>query len=114
MRSVCTANPKPAMNFHGIFSVALMCLFLMSCASQTMKQYMGKDIKEVYFEHGQPANEFFLEDGKRVYQFYWGESSSGSALGRKGGCLLSYITQYDGERDRWIVVDYKYPDRLIC
>lgn len=95
--------------------LSVFCSLVVSgCASQVMKQYVGKDIREVYMEHGKPANEFDMADGQRVFQFYWGESSSGSPLGMKGGCLLNYITKRDEVNNTWIVIDYKYPDRIVC
>jgi len=98
-----------------LFILVVSVAFLFSgCASQVMKQHIGQDIREAFIEHGKPINEFDLADGKRVFQFNWGESSSGSSLGVKGGCLLSYITKRNNANTAWIVVDYKYPDRLIC
>jgi hypothetical protein len=96
--------------------IILLSVFLLvgGCASSVMKQYVGKDIREVYLEHGKPNNEFNLQNGQRVFQFNWGESSAGSPYGQKGGCLLSYITERDEKNDTWIVVEYKFPNRLIC
>ena len=103
---------------HRLATKTAVMLFVVimtvGCASSVMKQYMGKDIREVYLEHGKPSNEFVMADGRKVFQFHWGESSAGSAYGRKGGCLLSYITKRDETNDTWVVVEYKYPDRLIC
>ncbi len=99
---------------HRIILIVACTLMVSGCVSQLMKQYVGKDIREVYMEHGKPANEFDMADGRRVFQFYWGESSSGSPFGRKGGCLLNYITKRDEANNTWIVVDYKYPDRMVC
>ncbi len=65
-------------------------------------------------EHGKPTNTFVLADGRKVFQFNWGESSVGSPYGMKGGCLLNYITEEDATGESWVVVDIKYPDRLIC
>ena len=89
-------------------------LLVSGCASQVMKQYVGKDIREVYIEHGKPANEFDLDNGQRVFQFNWGESSAGSPYGRKGGCLLSYFATRNDKNNSWTVVKYKYPDRIFC
>jgi len=97
-----------------IVIAALVALTIAGCASQVMKQYIGKDIRQVYLEHGKSVNEFDLDDGNRVFQFYWGESSAGSKAGMKGGCLLSYITTRNNQNSSWTVVDIKYPDRLVC
>lgn len=93
-----------------IFLVAI----LSGCVSSVMAKYVGKDIREVFIEHGKPIHTFDLEDGRRVFQFRWGESSAGSSVGRKGGCLISYITVPNEKNDSWIVDEYRYPDRLIC
>lgn len=101
--------------------ILTLSLLIAGCASSVMKQYMGKDIREVFVEHGKPVNEFVMADGRRVFQFNWGESSAGSPLGMKGGCLLmkggcllSYFTERDEPNDRWVVVEYRYPDRMFC
>ena len=94
--------------------ILTVSFLIAGCASDVMKQYMGKDIRELFIEHGKPSNEFVLADGRRVFQFSWGESSAGSQLGMKGGCLLSYITERDDPNDRWVVVEYRYPDRMFC
>lgn len=99
---------------RSILSIGLLAFLIASCASQVMEKYIGKDICEVYLEHGKPANEFMLGDGRRVFQFYWGESSAGSPYGHKGGCLLSYITKRDNAAGTWTVVETKYPDRIVC
>jgi hypothetical protein len=95
-------------------SMLVIIVALAGCASGVMKQYVGKDIREVYMEHGKPANTFDMDDGRRVFQFNWGESSSGSPYGQKGGCLLSYITRATPANNSWIVEEYRYPERLVC
>lgn len=94
---------------------AIVTAFMITgCVSTMMKKYVGKDIREVYMEHGKPSNEFVMKDGRRVFQFNVGESSAGSPYGLKDGCLISYITTRDEPNNSWVVVDYRYPDRLIC
>ncbi|WP_372376335.1 hypothetical protein ACDI35_08680 [Xanthomonas axonopodis pv. cajani] len=46
--------------------------FLAGCASTEMKQYVGKDIREVILVNGPPINELDMEDGVRAFQFKWG------------------------------------------
>ena len=107
-----------------------------------MKQFVGKDVREVVISDGAPTNIFDLGDGRRVFQFYWGGGTyavpgrvqgyslstvigntvytSGSALVtpprviESRGCLISYIANWDQELNGWIVAEIRYPKRLVC
>ena len=49
-----------------IILIVACTLIISGCVSQVMKQYVGKDIREVYMEHGKPINEFDMADGRRA------------------------------------------------
>lgn len=122
--------------------LGLLLLMVAGCVSTHMQQFIGEDIREVVISDGQPVNAFDYGSGRRVFQFYWGGGSyvvpgvtrtSGSAysLGSSvygsattlstppqivssQGCLTSYITRWNDEREGWIVEEIRYPQRLAC
>jgi hypothetical protein len=49
-------------------------LFLSGCASQILKSYVGKDIKEAILDYGPPIN--VLELSKTQKAFQWADTSS--------------------------------------
>jgi hypothetical protein len=113
-----------------------------ACVSTHMKQYVGKDIREVVLDSGPPINVFDLGDGTRAFQFRWGGGSyvvpqttttigsvtavgnnawyqqnsitSGGGVITSEGCVISYITTWSDERKGWVVSSYRYPDQLVC
>ena len=113
-------------------------ILLTACVSTHMKQYVGRDIREVMVDGGEPANVFDMGDGRRAFQFYWGggtfavpqtTTTTGSVVGNSvylssttlpggvvhsPGCLITYFARYDDGGDAWIVSDIAYPDRLVC
>jgi hypothetical protein len=112
------------------------------CASTHMKQYVGKDVREIVINSGAPENAFDLGDGRRVFQFRWGGGTfvvpqtttfsgstsaignsawySGSAITTGGGvvsspgCLLSYIATWDSAASSWVVDEVRVPKQLVC
>src|SRR5690554_4707351 len=52
--------------------IALFSVFLLGCVSTHMKQYLGKDIREVVLDSGPPVNAIDMEGGVRAFQFMWG------------------------------------------
>lgn len=113
-----------------------VALLLAGCASQFAKSYLGKDVVALELENGKPANIVELPDGRRSYQYYWGggtfvvpgsTTSTVNVVGRTAivntatspgavissqGCLINFIAER--QNDRWIVVDAKWPERLVC
>jgi len=120
----------------------VLTILLTGCASTHMKQYMGQDIREVIIESGPPMNAFDMGDGQRAFQFLWGGGTvalpqittgsgqvtaignaawySGTAITSGGGvyhsdgCVLTYLTRWDESRHGWVVVAYRYPQRMFC
>ncbi|MFT6461403.1 MAG: hypothetical protein ACJA0Y_000899 [Maricaulis maris] len=112
------------------------------CASTHMEQFVDQDIREVVMVDGPPENVFDFGPARRVFQFRWGGGSyvlpeSSTMRGQayrigstvyghattssiparqitSDGCLLSYITEWDANREGWIVRETRYPDRLVC
>lgn len=122
--------------------IIVLSLGINGCASTHMKQYVGSDIRDVLIHEGKPENVFDYQENRRVFQFYWGGGTvpipsattvtgygtvtnssvyttstaitTGGGEVHSKGCLLSYIAEWNETRNGWIVVDYKYPDRLAC
>ena len=122
------------------FSLAL--LMLVGCASTHMKQYMGKDIREVILDSGPPINAMDMENGVRVFQFRWGGGSftvpqtttttgtvtgygntawlNSSSITHGGGtytsegCVITYMTTWSEARKTWVVTSYRFPKQLVC
>jgi len=117
--------------------IPILLLLLSACVSTEMKGYVGKDIREVILTNGQPMGVMDMGDGSRAFQFMWGGSSqtavtsnsttqvNGDWLGKasvqssgsavvSSGCVISYIAQWDDTRKSWVVVDYRYPNKIVC
>ncbi|OJW28717.1 MAG: hypothetical protein BGO51_19845 [Rhodospirillales bacterium 69-11] len=110
----------------------LIALLLAACAADTMRSYVGQDIRNVTLEYGPPINQLDLGDGARAYQ--WRKVSVSTTppsavtttdkdkKGRKvqttqysGGtqsvttCLYTFYTRWDEARAAWIVTGFKEP-----
>lgn len=122
--------------------VAAILLFLTGCASTHMKQYMGRDIREVVIDSGPPIHAFDMGDSRRAFQFHWGGGTivvpqtttttgsvtaigntawfSSQAITSPGGvvqvppCIITYLTRWNEASQAWTVVDYRYPKQLVC
>jgi hypothetical protein len=120
--------------------IALMALA--SCASTHMKQYLGKDIREVVLDSGPPINELDMADGVRAFQFRWGggavalpsttttvgqvsttgrassfsgqSSTIGGGVISSDGCVITYLARFNKPRNAWIVESYRLPKELVC
>lgn len=131
-----------SMRLAGMMGLLIGALVLGGCVSTHMRQFIGEDVREVVMSDGAPVNVFDYGDGRRVFQFYWGggtysvpavSTTTGSAYAigstvygsattvstpagtiTSEGCLTSYITRWDSDRDGWIVEDIRYPQRLVC
>lgn len=114
-------------------ALALFAL-LTACAADTMRSYMGQDIRNVELTYGPPVNQIDLGNGSRAFQ--WAKVSVDTTpvsavtttdkdkKGRKttqtqfiGGdttvtrCLYTFITTRTG--DSWIVTGIRQPS-LDC
>ena len=122
--------------------IVIVLAFLAGCASTHMKQYIGKDVREVIIENGPPIYAFDMGDGRRAFQFRWGGGSfvipqrttvtgsstavggsgwySGSAITSGGGvitsegCVLTYFARWNEVKNAWIVTEYRVPKQLVC
>jgi hypothetical protein len=122
--------------------VVLVAVAAIGCASTHMKQYLGKDIREVVLDSGPPINAFDMSDGTRAFQFRWGggtyvipqtttTTGSVTAVGNSAwfqsqsiatgggvvtseGCVITYLARWDQQRQSWIVSNYRYPKGLVC
>ncbi len=122
-----------------IFFAALM---LSGCVSTHMKAFIGKDIREVMLTDGPPINVFDLSESRRVFQYRFGggtfvtpqvsnTAASAAVVGNSvwldqktithpaaivesEGCLISYIAEHSQQKSSWIVVDIRYPKRMVC
>jgi hypothetical protein len=103
-----------------------------------MKQFIGKDIREVMVADGPPTYQFDMGDGRRAFQWYIGggtyvtpQQTTGtvSTIGNQSylnatttggqvissqGCLVTYFARQPAGADSWVVESIKYPDRLVC
>jgi hypothetical protein len=116
------------------FVVSLV--LLTACAADTMRDYVGQDIRNVQLEYGPPAGQVDLGDGTRAYQWKKVSVSTTPASavtttdkdkkGKKtyqtqyiGGtqsvtnCVYTFITAWDAARNGWIVTGIREPS-LDC
>jgi hypothetical protein len=116
--------------------LASLCALTSACASQFATRYVGKDVVDLELENGKPANILVLPDGRRSYQYRWGggtfvtpQTTTGTArvagdtmyvqaqttpaiAVSSQGCLINFIAEQRGQR--WIVVEGRWPDQLVC
>ncbi|MFL5336197.1 MAG: hypothetical protein ACJ8H8_24250, partial [Geminicoccaceae bacterium] len=120
----------------GILILRVRFLLAAGCVADTMKGYVGQDIRTVMLAYGPPANEIDLGGGARAFQ--WSkisvDTTPPSAVttkekdrkGRKitqaeygGGtqtvtnCLYTFLAARDPQRDGWIVTGFRQPS-LDC
>jgi hypothetical protein len=114
---------------------ALACP-LVGCVSDTMRGYVGQDIRAVMLDYGRPMGEIDLGGGARAFQ--WSKTSVDTTppsavttmqkdkKGRRttethfvGGtqtvtnCLYTFLTTWDPQRNGWIVTGFRQPS-LDC
>lgn len=117
-------------------AIGALVILLAGCAADTMRGYVGQDIRTVELAYGPPANEIDLGGGARAFQ--WSKTSvdttPASAVtttdkdrrGRRttrtqlvGGtqtvtnCLYTFLAAWDPRRDGWIVTGFRQPS-LDC
>ncbi len=117
-------------------AVCALVILLAGCAADTMRGYVGQDIRAVELAYGPPANEVDLGGGTRAFQ--WSKVSvditpastvtttDKDRRGRRttrtqfvGGtqtvtnCLYTFLAAWDPRRDGWIVTGFRQPS-LDC
>ena len=113
-----------------------VAVLLAGCAADTMRGYLGQDIRAVELAYGHPVNQIDLGNGTRAFQ--WSKISVDTTLmsavtttdtdkkGRQikqtqfvGGtqtvtnCLYTFITAWNPQRNGWIVTGFRQPS-LEC
>ena len=119
-----------------IVVVWAFAILITGCVANTMRGYVGQDIRAVVLAYGPPVNEIDLGGGNRAFQ--WSkvsvDTTPGSAVtttdydkkGRRttqtqfvGGsqtvtnCLYTFLTAWDPRRDGWVVTGFRQPS-LEC
>lgn len=117
-------------------SICALVILVAGCAAETMRGYVGQDIRAVVLAYGPPANEVDLGGGARAFQ--WSKTSVDTTpvsavttterdrRGRRttqtqlvGGtqtvtnCLYTFLAAWDPRRDGWIVTGFRQPS-LDC
>lgn len=117
-------------------ATAAFVLLLAGCVADTMRGYVGQDVRAVMLAYGSPVNEIDLGGGARAFQ--WSKTSvnttpvstvtttSKDKKGRKtmetqyvGGtqtvknCLYTFVAAWNPERRGWIVTGFQQPS-LSC
>jgi hypothetical protein len=113
--------------------------FLGGCASQIMRGYIGKDIREVVLDYGPPANAMDMGDGRRAFQWIMNSTyttpvvanTTGSATTTgyttwmnsnttiyggqtvSSSCVYTLLGTWDEAAKTWRVVDFKKPN-FMC
>ena len=122
---------------HGIVTLLALGLLAMGgCAADTMRGYIGQDVRAVELQYGPPVNQIDMGNGVRAYQ--WRKVSTDTTpvssftttekdkRGRKysttqytGGettvtnCLYTFMTSWNPARNAWIVTGFRQPS-LDC
>jgi predicted small secreted protein len=117
-------------------AVGAAVVLLAACVADTMRGYVGQDIRAVVLAYGPPANEIDLGGDARAFQ--WSKISVDTTppspvttterdkKGRRitkteyvGGtqtvtnCLYTFLAAWDAGRDGWIVTGFRQPS-LDC
>lgn len=119
-------------------ALALIVVTLTGCVSTYMRQFVGKDIREVMVADGPPINQFDMPDGRRAFQWvigggpvfipqtttatihragnmsYVNATTVGGGVVETSGCVVTYFARRDETRDAWVVTEFSFPDRLVC
>jgi len=117
-------------------AIGALMVLMAGCVADTMRGYVGQDIRAVVLAYGPPTNEVDLGAGARAFQ--WSkvsiDTTPASAVtttekDRKGrrvtqtqfiggtqtvtNCLYTFIAAWDTRRDGWIVTGFRQPS-LDC
>ena len=123
-------------------TLLVFSLLLSGCVSTHMKRYIGKDVRYIVLDDGDPERAMDMPDGTRAFQFYWGGGSAavptqttttgelqlvgnsvlyseqrlqtGGFIVESKGCLVTYFARWDAAKNGWIVTGIQYPKRLAC
>jgi hypothetical protein len=113
-------------------SLCFALMILAACTADTMRKYVGQDIRAVELDYGPPVNQIDLGGGTRAYQWQKVSVDTTPATavtttdkdqkGRKttstefvgGGqtvntCLYTFITAWDPQRNGWVVTGFREP-----
>jgi len=117
-------------------AICALVILVAGCVADTMRGYVGQDIRAVELAYGPPANEIDLGGGTRAFQ--WSKVSVDTTpvsavtttdKDRKGrrttqtqfvggtqtvtNCLYTFLAAWDPRRDGWIVTGFRQPS-LDC
>lgn len=119
--------------------VILLTILISGCASQIMKSYIGKDLREVMLDYGPPANAFDMGDGRRAFQWVmqssyttpvtantngtvstygstsWVNSNTTISGGQtiNSACAYTLFAVWNASTNSWVVTDFNKP-KLMC
>ncbi len=119
-----------------VFAILASASLITGCTADTMRGYVGQDIRSVELANGPPSNAIDLGNGTRAFQ--WSRISTDTTpvsaysttekdkKGRKttqtqytGGettvtnCTYTFLTAWDPQRKGWIVTGIRQPS-LDC
>lgn len=83
-------------------------LLLAGCASTSLKGFVGQPIEEAMMRYGPPESVIDLPDGRKAFQFRWGQDP----LVKNQGCLVTLIGKPSG--NTFIVEEYRAPKAAVC
>jgi predicted small secreted protein len=117
-------------------AICALMILVAGCAADTMRGYVGQDIRAVMLAYGLPANEIDLGGGIRAFQ--WSKVSvdttpvsavTNTEKDRRGrritqtqfvggtqtvtNCLYTFLAAWDPQRNGWIVTGFRQPS-LDC
>lgn len=123
--------------------IILVSVLICGCASQIMQSYIGKDLREVMLDYGEPENAFDMGDGRRAFQWvirssyttpvtvttngtvstnvsaYRSKSWVNSNTTISGGqtieseCAYTLFAVWNTSTNSWVVTDYRKP-KTMC
>jgi hypothetical protein len=121
---------------RSVLAITAVSLWISGCTADTMRGYIGQDIRSVELANGPPSNQIELGQGARAFQ--WTTISTDTTpvsavtttdkdnKGRKvtqtvytGGdttvtnCNYTFLTAWDAQRQGWIVTGIRQPS-LDC
>ena len=116
-------------------AICALMILLPGCAADTMRGYIGQNVRAVELAYGPPVNEIDLGNGTRAFQ--WSKvrvnttpvSAVTTEEGRRGrrsthtqfvggtetvtNCLYTFLAAWDPRRSSWIVSGFRQPS-LDC
>ena len=117
-------------------AICALVILVAGCAAETMRGYVGQDIRAVVLAYGPPANEIDLGGGTRAFQ--WSKATvdttpvstvATTSRDRRGhrttqtqfvggtqtvtNCVYTFLAAWDPRRAGWIVTGFRQPS-LDC